>query len=142
MCDDYEHGGYYSTKLPEYWSSGASCVDLESTIEKTIEPMEIVAIPTGLAMEIPEGFEGQVRSRSGMVLSRGLAVANAPGTIDSDYRGEIKVILINLSGRTKKIDRGDRIAQLAICRVEQVEFEDGYISETERGEGGFGSTGL
>ena len=107
-----------------------------------IPPMERAKIPTGLKIEIPEGFEGQVRSRSGLALKHGIAVLNSPGTIDSDYRGELEIILINLSPQTFTVKNCDRIAQLVIAPVVQADLlETNCLSETERGSGGFGSTG-
>ena len=129
--------------IPEYKTSGSSGMDLSSVIEHTLKPKEIKAIPTGLIMRIPPGLEGQVRPRSGLALKYGITVLNTPGTIDSDYVGEMKVILINHSNEDYIIKVGDRIAQLVICPVVQVDLhkvED--ISQTERGAGGFGSTGV
>jgi len=102
-----------------------------------------MAVPTGLVLEIPNGFEGQVRPRSGLAIKAGLAIVNAPGTIDSDYRGELKVLLVNLGSDSVSVNRGDRIAQLLIAPVTRasfIEIED--LSPSERGEGGFGSTGV
>ena len=108
----------------------------------TLEPMQRFLVPTGLYMEIPEGFEGQVRPRSGLALKSGITVLNTPGTIDADYRGQVCVILINLSDKPFVIHSGDRIAQLIIARCEQVEtVAVESLSVTERGEGGFGHTG-
>lgn len=129
--------------IPEYKTSGASGMDLSSVIEYVLKPKEVKAIPTGLIMKIPPGLEGQVRPRSGLALKYGITVLNTPGTIDSDYVGEIKVILINHSNEDYIIKVGDRIAQLVICPVVQVDLhkvED--ILQTERGAGGFGSTGV
>ncbi|WP_461831461.1 dUTP diphosphatase [Aquifex sp.] len=131
--------------LPSYATPHSSGLDLRAAIDKPvkIKPFERVVIPTGLIIEIPEGFEGQVRPRSGLALKKGLTVLNAPGTIDADYRGEVKVILINLGSEEVVIERGERIAQLVIApvqRVDVVEVEE--VSPTERGEGGFGSTGI
>jgi len=130
--------------LPSYATSHSSGLDLRAAVEKPvrIKPGERVLIPTGLIIEIPEGYEGQVRPRSGLAWKKGLTVLNAPGTIDADYRGEVKVILINLGNEEVVIERGERIAQLVIApvqRVEVVEVEE--VSQTQRGEGGFGSTG-
>jgi dUTP pyrophosphatase len=105
--------------------------------------MERKLIPTGLFLEIPAGFECQVRPRSGLALKKGITVLNSPGTIDADYRGEVGVILINLSNEAFIVENGERIAQLVFSRVEQIEFEQTEnLSETERGSGGFGSTGI
>jgi len=130
--------------LPSYATPHSSGLDLRAAVEGEvrIKPGERVLIPTGLVIEIPEGYEGQVRPRSGLALKKGLTVLNAPGTIDADYRGEVKVILVNLGNEEVVIQRGERIAQLVIApvqRVEVVEVEE--VSQTERGEGGFGSTG-
>ena len=131
-------------EFPAYQTSGSSGMDLRAAIDESI-PIgsgEGAVIPTGLMMEIPIGYEGQVRTRSGLAASHGLTVLNAPGTIDADYRGEVKVILMNFGGETVNIDRGDRIAQLVIApvtRVVVVEVDE--IGETTRGDGGFGSTG-
>ncbi len=130
--------------LPSYATPLSAGMDLRAAIDKPvkIEPGERVLIPTGLMMEIPAGFEGQVRPRSGLALKKGLTLVNSPGTIDADYRGEVKVILINLGKESVEINRGDRIAQLVIVPVVQVNLEVSHeLSETERGDGGFGSTG-
>ncbi len=131
-------------ELPSYQTPQSAGMDLRAAIEQpiTIKPGERVMVPTGLVLEIPEGFEGQVRPRSGLAIKKGLTVLNAPGTIDSDYRGEVKVLLINLGSEPVTIRRGDRIAQLIIspvARAELIESED--LTPTARGAGGFGSTG-
>ncbi len=130
--------------LPRYMSAGAVGMDLVAALDGdvTVQPHEAALIPTGLAVAIPEGFEGQIRARSGLAISYGLAVINAPGTIDSDYRGEIKVALINLGEDPFTIRRGDRIAQMIISRVYRAQWDlrEG-LEETERNEGGFGHTG-
>ncbi|MBK7861800.1 MAG: dUTP diphosphatase [Archangiaceae bacterium] len=131
------------TPLPRYQTAGAAGMDLVSAEELELAPMQRHAVATGLALEIPEGFEGQVRPRSGLALKAGLTCLNSPGTIDSDYRGEVKVLLINLSTELAKIRRGDRIAQLVIAPVSRatlVEVEG--LRQSERGGGGFGSTGV
>lgn len=132
-------------EFPAYQTSGSSGMDLRAAIEESI-PIgsgEGAVIPTGLKMEIPIGYEGQVRTRSGLAASHGLTVLNSPGTIDADYRGEVKVILMNLGDETVNIDRGDRIAQLVIAPVTRVMIaEVDEVDETSRGEGGFGSTGV
>ena len=108
----------------------------------TLDPMERTLVPTGLFMEIPQGFEAQVRPRSGLAIKQGITCLNTPGTIDADYRGEIKVILINLSNEPQVIEDGDRIAQMVFQKVEQVEWvETDHLGETLRSEGGFGHTG-
>jgi len=127
--------------LPQYKTKQSAGMDLSSTEEAILKPMEIKLIPTGLSLEIENGFEAQVRPRSGLAL-KGITVLNTPGTIDSDYRGEVKVILMNFSKEEFKINKGDRIAQLIIAKVEQAIIkESGELGSTERGSGGFGSTG-
>ena len=131
--------------LPEHASPGSSGVDLRAAVEEdlTLQPGERAQIPTGLILELPRGWEGQVRPRSGLAWRHGITMLNTPGTIDSDFRGEIKVIVINLGQETFRILRGDRIAQLvvaAVSSVDLVESED--LGSTDRGEGGFGSTGI
>lgn len=130
--------------LPEYMSANASGVDLLAAIEEdiSISPGDRKLIPAGISLALPSGFEGQIRPRSGLALKYGLTVLNSPGTIDADYRGEIKVILINLGPEAYKIRRGERIAQLVIQALPEViltEVEE--LPATERGEGGFGHTG-
>ena len=107
----------------------------------TLAPGERSALPTGVWLEIPVGYEGQVRPRSGLAARHGITLLNAPGTIDSDYRGEVKVILVNLSDESYTIRAGDRVAQLVIAPIHQVTFTAAELTESERGEGGFGSTG-
>lgn len=130
--------------LPEYATLGSSGMDIRASMEAplNLKPMERVLVPTGLFVEIPQGYEIQVRPRSGLAIKQGITCLNTPGTIDADYRGEIKVILINLSGEEQTIQPGDRIAQLVLQKVEKINWKpvDG-ISETERGAGGFGHTG-
>ena len=124
-------------------TAGAAGWDLTSAEEVTIAPGAVHAIATGIAIAIPEGFEGQVRPRSGLALKHAVTVLNAPGTIDADYRGEVKVILINHGGEPFRVRRGDRIAQLIIAAVQPVRFERvDVLEETARGQGGFGSTGV
>ncbi len=130
--------------LPQYMTEGAAGMDLRARLRDilTIYPMERVLIPTGLFVEIPPGYEGQVRPRSGLAAQKGLTVLNAPGTIDSDYRGEIKVLLINLSSEPQYIRDGDRIAQLVIAPVVRAQWRPvDTLSDTSRGEGGYGHTG-
>lgn len=132
-------------KVPSYQSKGAAGADVCAFLgeDVVIESGEYKMIPTGLFLEIPEGFEVQVRPRSGLAAKNGVTVLNAPGTIDSDYRGEIKVILINHSKQPFTVKNGDRIAQLVVASVVQASFESAErLSATERGEGGFGSTGI
>jgi dUTP pyrophosphatase len=130
--------------LPAYATKGSSGMDLRASIDEEVilKPLERKLISTGLFVELPIGYEAQVRPRSGLAIKNGLTCLNSPGTIDADYRGEIKVILINLSGEEQSINAGDRIAQMVIQKVEQVILEEvGEIEETERGEGGFGHSG-
>jgi dUTP pyrophosphatase len=131
--------------LPAAASAGSSGCDLRAALagEVVLRPGERLLVPTGLALEIPPGWEGQVRPRSGLALRHGIGMVNAPGTIDSDYRGEVGVLLINLGAEPFTLRRGDRIAQLVIARVESVEWEEAEaLDGSERGEGGFGSTGV
>lgn len=129
---------------PQYTTAGSAGVDLRSNIpEFTLGPNHRVLVPTGIRLRIPLGFEAQVRPRSGLALKHGVTVLNSPGTIDSDYRGDVGVILINLGGIPFIVKQGDRIAQLVFARVETVTFvEVEHLDETERGSGGFGSTGV
>ena len=131
-------------EMPRYHSADAAGFDLLAAIgeEFVLRPLERIAMPTGIALEIPAGFEGQVRPRSGRALSEGLALINAPGTIDADYRGEIKVILVNLGSEPLMIQPGDRIAQLIIAPVARAELvEADELAPSDRGDGGFGHTG-
>jgi dUTP pyrophosphatase len=128
--------------LPAYATSGAAGMDIVSAEQVTIAPGARHAVATGLAVAIPEGYEIQVRPRSGLALKHGISVPNTPGTIDSDYRGELKVILINLGDEPFAIARGDRIAQLVLAPVVQAAWDEvDELDATDRGEGGFGSTG-
>ena len=130
--------------LPEYATQGASGMDVRAFLQETVtlQPMERSLVPTGIFVEMPEGFEMQVRPRSGLAIKQGITCLNTPGTIDSDYRGEIKVILINLSNQEQVIRNGDRIAQLVVQKVEKVNWQPAIsITETERNNGGFGHTG-
>ena len=131
--------------LPKYETSGSSGMDLAANIDKkiNINPGKTAIIPTGLALSIPKGFEVQIRPRSGLAAKNKISVLNTPGTIDADYRGEIKVILINLGKDPFEIEKGLRIAQMVVCPIVQAEFEEvNNLDETERGDGGFGSTGV
>jgi dUTP pyrophosphatase len=129
-------------ELPEYMTTNAAAADLFSSASTDIPPGRLVIIPTNIAVQIPKGFEGQVRSRSGLALKKGLMVLNSPGTIDSDYRGEIMVILYNTGKVVQEIKKGERIAQLAVVRISQARFQEtDKLDETTRGAGGFGSTG-
>jgi len=130
-------------KIPKAAKIGDVAFDLYSVIDYEIQPGERYAVPTGIAIEIPAGYEGQVRPRSGLALKEGITVLNTPGTIDSGYRGEVKTIMINHSDKPFQITKGMRISQLAIRPVPDVEFiEVEELSDTDRGEGGFGSTGV
>jgi dUTP pyrophosphatase len=131
--------------LPAYETKGAAGMDLRAAVTEPLilQPSARAAVPTGLAFAIQHGFEGQIRPRSGLALKNGVTCLNTPGTVDADYRGEIKVILINLGQEPFTISRGDRIAQLVIAPVTQAELiEVEVLDETSRGAGGFGSTGL
>lgn len=130
--------------LPEYQTAGAAAFDVTANIEApvTLGPLERALVPTGLFMAVPEGYEAQVRPRSGLAAKHGISMVNAPGTIDSDYRGELMIILVNLSNETYTVQDGERIAQVLVAPVEQVEWEEvDEHDETARGAGGFGHTG-
>ena len=130
--------------LPKYETNGSSGMDLAANIKTNIDidPGETAIIPTGLALSIPKGFEVQIRPRSGLAAKQKISVLNTPGTIDADYRGEIKVILINLGQQSFKVEKGLRIAQMVVCPVMQAQLKEvDDLNETERGKGGFGSTG-
>ncbi len=139
------HSKYKADRLPVYSSAFASGADLKADIDKPVEikPSERLLIPTGIYLDIPVGFEAQVRPRSGLAVNYGITVLNSPGTIDSDYRGEIKVLIINLGTEPFLIEPGLRIAQIVFSPVIQAEFVPKKdLSDSVRGEGGFGSTGL
>ena len=130
--------------LPKYETNGSSGMDLAANVNTNIDidPGKTAIIPTGLALSIPKGFEVQIRPRSGLAANQKISVLNTPGTIDADYRGEIKVILINLGQESFKVEKGLRIAQMVVCPVVQAQLKEvDDLSETERGKGGFGSTG-
>lgn len=130
--------------LPEYATTGSSGMDLRASLPQSIKlsPLERTLIPTGLFVQIPQGYEAQVRPRSGLAIKQGLTCLNTPGTIDADYRGEIKVILINLSDEVQEVHHGDRIAQMVIQKIEKIQWQlMDDLPQTERGEGGFGHTG-
>ncbi len=132
-------------KEPKYATPSSSGLDLFACLESPIiiEPKKWAIVPTGIKVAIPEGYEGEIRPRSGLAYQHGVTVLNSPGTVDADYRGEIKVILINHGEEPFRVEDGTRIAQLVIRKVERVELvEDESLPETERGEGGFGSTGV
>jgi dUTP pyrophosphatase len=132
-------------ELPHYETEASAGMDLRANIEEpiTLKPLERAIIKTGLFMELPKGYEAQVRPRSGLAAKKGITVLNAPGTIDADYRGEVGVILVNLSNTDFTIENGERIAQMVIAKHERAEWEAvEELSETLRGAGGFGSTGV
>lgn len=131
--------------LPDRASTGSAGFDLRAAVAAPVvlRPGERALVPTGLVLEIPSGYEGQVRPRSGLAVRHGVTVLNAPGTVDSDYRGEVAVALVNLGAEPYTVERGDRIAQLVVARVEAVELEEAdELAPTARGDGGFGSTGV
>jgi len=130
--------------LPSYQTIGSAGMDLYAHIDTptTLAPLERCIIPTGLYIELPLGYEAQIRPRSGLAYKKGLSIPNAPGTIDADYRGEIGVILVNLSNKTIQIQPGDRIAQMVIAKYERIEWQQvDELGQSQRGQGGFGSTG-
>ncbi len=131
--------------LPEYKTQGSAGMDLRASLEAPVvlKPLTRELIPTGLFISIPEGYEGQIRGRSGLAINNGISLANGIGTIDSDYRGEVKVILINLGNEDFIVNNGDRIAQLVLTKYERIEFEAVEdLDDTTRGDGGFGHTGV
>lgn len=131
-------------QLPVYKTAGSAGIDLYADLSESLslKPLDRVLVPTGLFIALPQGFEAQVRPRSGMALKYGLTVLNSPGTIDSDYRGELKVVLVNLSSDVYEVKPGERIAQLVVARYERIEWElVEHLEDTQRGDGGFGSTG-
>lgn len=133
-----------SNSYPEYATTGASGMDIRAAIgeQVVLQPMQRALLPTGLFVSIPEGYEIQIRPRSGLAIKQGITCLNTPGTIDADYRGEIKVILINLSAEEQAIQPGDRIAQMVLQKVERIEWQPTEtLDDTDRGTGGFGSTG-
>ncbi len=130
--------------LPAYATEGSSGMDIRAFLKDAVElkPMDRALIPTGLFIELPHGYEAQIRPRSGLAIKQGITCLNTPGTIDADYRGEIKIILINLSGETQSIQNGERIAQMVIQKVEHIQWmQANELKQTDRNEGGFGSTG-
>lgn len=130
--------------LPGYETAHAAGMDLRANLDApvTLQPLQRALVATGLFIELPEGYEAQVRPRSGLAAKKGVTVLNSPGTIDADYRGEVKVILVNLSNETFVIEDGERIAQMIVAKHERVEWRESVsLVETERGAGGFGSTG-
>ncbi|MBQ2872168.1 dUTP diphosphatase [bacterium] len=131
-------------ELPQYQTEGAAGMDLRAAIDSPIklESLERVLIPTGIKIELPHGYEAQIRPRSGMAIKHGISMINTPGTIDEDYRGEVKIAVVNLSKDTYSIEPNERIAQMVISKVEQPKIVPVlHVSETQRGAGGFGSTG-
>lgn len=133
-----------TNELPEYKTAGSAGMDLRANLSEsvTLQSLERKLIPTGLFIELPMGYEAQIRPRSGLSYKKGLSLPNTPGTIDSDYRGELKVIMINLSPEPQTVEHGERIAQMVIAKYEQVTLEQvEVLSDTKRGAGGFGSTG-
>jgi len=130
--------------LPEYATEGAAGMDIRAHLESplTLKPMERSMVPTGIFIELPKGYEAQIRPRSGLAIKQGLTCLNSPGTIDSDYRGEVRIVMINLSVENQTISSGDRIAQMIVHSVERVKWKTvKKISTTKRNEGGFGHTG-
>ncbi len=130
--------------LPQYETIGSAGMDLRANLTEpiTLGPLERALVPTGLFIELPLGYEAQIRPRSGLAAKRGLSMLNSPGTIDSDYRGEIKCIVVNLSNESQMIEAGERIAQMVVARHERVEWQETeQLLDTQRGTGGFGSTG-
>jgi dUTP pyrophosphatase len=130
--------------LPKYATEGSSGMDIRAMLDNSIvlQPMQRELVPTGLYIELPLGYEAQIRPRSGLAAKHGVTCLNTPGTIDADYRGEIKVILINLSNEPQTINNGDRIAQMVIQKIEKIEWQiANTLNVTERNDGGFGSTG-
>lgn len=131
-------------ELPQYATTHSAGMDLKANISEsiTIEPLKRVLVPTGLHIELPEGYEAQIRPRSGLAVKHGIGLINSPGTIDTDYRGEIKIILVNLSDQPFVLIPGERIAQMVVAKFERVDWVIAdKLGESERGEGGFGSTG-
>jgi dUTP pyrophosphatase len=131
-------------ELPEYATEAAAGLDLRANTEQFIvlKPLERILVPTGLFLEIPEGFEGQIRPRSGLAFRHGITVLNSPGTIDADYRGEVKVLLVNLSNSEFQVEPGERIAQIVFASHAQIQWKEvSLLEESGRGVGGFGSTG-
>ena len=131
--------------LPAYATDGSAGMDIKANLQETVtlEPLERKLISTGLFIELPDGYEAQIRPRSGIAIKQGITCLNAPGTVDADYRGELKVILINLSNTAQQINHGDRIAQMVIAKIEKAQFIlVRQLTQSLRGEGGFGHTGI
>lgn len=134
-----------NNNTPHYATAGSAGMDIRANLSSpiTLQPLQREMVPTGLFIQLPDGYEAQVRPRSGLANKQGITCLNSPGTVDSDYRGEIKVILINLSSEEQMIQHGDRIAQMIISKVEKAKWEVvQQLNETQRGEGGFGHTGV
>lgn len=133
-----------ANQLPEYATAGSAGMDIRANLQAsvTLQPMERSMVPTGLFIELPDGYEAQIRPRSGMAIKQGITCLNSPGTVDADYRGELKVILINLSSSVQVINHGDRIAQMVIAKTEKAALVlVQQLNSSQRGEGGFGHTG-
>ena len=131
--------------LPSYQTSSSAGMDLRANLDSSVvlKPLQRALIPTGLYLELPDGFEAQIRPRSGLAYKHGISIVNSPGTIDADYRGEIKVLLVNLSEQEFIVEDGERIAQMVVARHETVEWQESLsLTETGRGAGGYGSTGV
>lgn len=131
-------------KLPEYATEHSAGMDMRANIKETIQikPLERIMVPTGIHIQLPDGYEAQIRPRSGLAAKHGIGIVNSPGTIDADYRGEIKIILVNLSNEIFELNPGERIAQMVIARYEKALWKEcDTLDESDRGEGGFGSTG-
>lgn len=135
-------GQFPDGMVPRYATDGSAGADISASAEVVLPRGARALVPTGIRLAVPNGFEGQVRPRSGLALKHGVTVLNAPGTIDSDYRGELKVLLVNLGERDYTVHVGDRIAQLILAPVVRARFKEALIPESRRGAGGFGSTGL
>ena len=134
-----------SNPLPEYSTNNSAGMDLRANLDKAVvlKPLERALIPTGLYMELPQGFEAQIRPRSGLAIKKGITVLNTPGTIDADYRGEIGIIVVNLSNETFVVEHGERICQMVINKVEAINWvQVNSLNDSERGTGGFGHTGI
>ena len=131
--------------LPSYQTSSSAGMDLRANLDNPVmlKPLQRALVPTGLFMQLPDGYEAQIRPRSGLAYKHGISIVNSPGTIDADYRGEIKVLLVNLSDQEFTVEDGERIAQMVVARHETVEWQETVsLTETERGTGGYGSTGV
>jgi dUTP pyrophosphatase len=144
LTTDFKIINNSNNALPNYQTALAAGMDICAFLDDviTLQPMQRYAVPTGIFIEIPAGFEVQLRPRSGLAFKQGITLLNSPGTIDADYRGEIKVLVINLSNEIQKINSGERIAQMVVAKHETIQWNQvEYLEESERGQGGFGSTG-